>query len=149
VIGFHVIALQAVRDVAEHRHVEIRTYRIIYELIDDVKMAMEGLLDPETQEQPIGEAEVRQVFRVSKTGMIAGCLVTEGSIQRGASARVVRDGVVVTEGRSIESVRRVKEDVREVRAGTECGIRVSGFDDVKPSDRLVCYKTVQVKRTLG
>ena len=149
VIGFHVVASSAVRDLAEQRGVEIRTYRIIYELIDEVHKAMEGLLEPETREEAIGEAEIRQVFRVSKVGMIAGCLVTEGSVQRGAKARVIRDEVVVTEGRAIETLRRVKDDVREVRAGTECGLRLDGFDDVKPGDRLMCYKTEEVKRTLG
>ncbi len=149
VVGFHVIAPPTVRDIAEQRHVEIRTYRVIYELIDDIKKGMEGLLEPEKREDSVGEAEVRQVFRVSKMGMIAGCLVTQGAIQRGTLARVIRDGVIVTEDRPVESVRRVKEDVREVRAGTECGIRIAGFDDVKPADRIICYRTVEVKRTLG
>lgn len=149
VIGFHVVASPAVRDSAEQRQVEIRAYRVIYELIDDVRRAMEGLLDPEQREETLGEAEVRQIFRVSKTGMVAGCLVTEGVVRRGALVRVVRDGVVVTDGRSLETLRRVKDDAREVRAGTECGIRVEGFDDVKPGDLVACYNTVEVKRTLG
>jgi len=149
VIGFHVIASPVVRDRAEQRRVEIRTYRVIYELIDDVRKAMEGLLDPETKEESIGEAEIREVFRISKVGVIAGCVVTEGSVQRGAKARVIRDGVVVTEDRAIETLRRVKDDVREVRSGTECGVRISGYEDVKPGDRLMCYRTLEVKRTLG
>ena len=149
VIGFHVAASPAVRETAEQRQVEIRTYRVIYELIDEVRRAMEGLLDPEQREESLGEAEVRQIFRVSKIGMVAGCLVTEGLVRRGVLVRLVRDGVVVTEGRAIETLRRVKDDVREVRAGTECGIRVEGFDDVKPGDQIACYNTVEVKRTLG
>jgi translation initiation factor IF-2 len=148
VLGFHVVAPSAVREISDQRGVQIRTYRVIYELIDELRLSMEGLLEPEQREEPLGEAEVRQVFRVSKVGIIAGCLVTEGSVQRGVRVRVVRDGVVVTEGRTIETLRRVKEDVREVRIGTECGIRVSGFDDVKPSDRLACYSVTEVKRTL-
>ena len=149
VIGFHVAVSPAVRETAEQRQVEIRTYRVIYELIDEVRRAMEGLLDPEQREESLGEAEVRQIFRVSKIGMVAGCLVTEGLVRRGVLVRLVRDGVVVTEGRAIETLRRVKDDVREVRAGTECGIRVEGFDDVKPGDQIACYNTVEVKRTLG
>ena len=149
VIGFHIVAPPVVRDVAEQRRVEIRTYRVIYELIDEVKRAMEGMLDPEKREEVLGEAEIRQVFRISKIGMVAGCLVTEGLVQRGVKVRVIRDDVVVTEDRQIDSVRRVKDEVREVRAGTECGVRVAGFEDLKPGDRLVCYKTVEVKRTLS
>lgn len=149
VIGFHIVAPPVVRDVAEQRRVEIRTYRVIYELIDEVKRAMEGMLDPEKREEVLGEAEIRQVFRISKIGMVAGCLVTDGLVQRGVQVRVIRDDVVVTEDRQIDSVRRVKDEVREVRAGTECGVRVVGFEDLKPGDRLVCYKTVEVKRTLS
>ena len=97
----------------------------------------------------MGTAEVRQLFKVSKVGLIAGCLVADGAIQRGAHMRVVRDDVVVVDGRKIESLRRVKEDVREVRAGTECGIRLVGFEDLKVDDRLVCYNVISVSRKLG
>jgi translation initiation factor IF-2 len=128
--------------------VDVRLYRVIYDLVDEVKASMEGLLAPETREIRVGQAEVREVFRVSKIGFIAGCLVTEGVVRRGAKMRVVRDDVVVTDERSIESLRRVKDDVREVRAGTECGIRLAGFDDVKAGDKLVCYDVEKIKRTL-
>ena len=149
IIGFHVIAPPAVREIADQRRVEVRLYRVIYEVIDEVTRALEGMLDPETREEQLGLAEVRQVFRISKIGLVAGCLVTEGSVQRGARARVTRDDVVVTEGRPIESLRRVKEDAREVRAGTECGIRLDGFDDLKPGDTLVCYKELTIARKLS
>lgn len=148
IVGFHVAATPAVRDIADERKVQLRLYRVIYDLTDDVKKALEGMLEPETRETEIGSAEVREVFKISKVGSVAGCLVSEGSIQRSGKARVVRDGVVVTDHRQIESLRRVKEDVREVRAGTECGIRLIGFDDIKVGDTIVCYDTEQVKRTL-
>ncbi len=148
IVGFHVNATTAVREIAEARGVEIRLYRVIYDLTDELKQGLEGMLTPDIKEDEIGRAEVRQVFRVSKIGMVAGCLVTEGSMQRTGKVRVVRDGVVVTEGRDMDSLRRVKDDVREVRAGTECGIRVTGFDDVKPDDVIVCYNVVEVRRKL-
>jgi translation initiation factor IF-2 len=149
VIGFHVVAPPVVRDVAEQRKVEIRLYRIIYELIDDVKAALEGMLTPETRETAIGEAEVREVFRITKVGAVAGCLVTSGVMERNAKVRVTREGVVVTEERNMESLRRVKDDVKEVRAGTECGIKIAGFDDLKQGDVIHCYKRTEVKRKLG
>ncbi len=149
IIGFHVVAPAIVREIAEQRDVDIRLYRIIYDVTDEVKKALEGLLEPETKEQQVGVAEVREVFKVSKVGTVAGCLVTEGSAQRSAKVRVVRDGVVITENRDVASLRRVKEDVNQVRAGTECGIKLQGFDDVKIGDQLVFYNKVQVKRTLG
>ncbi len=149
IVGFHVTVSSHVRDLAEQRGVDIRLYRVIYDVIDNIKKALEGMLDPETKEEELGIAEVRQVFKISKLGLVAGCLVTEGSIQRGGMMRVSRDEVVVTDHRPIESLRRVKEDVREVRAGTECGIRLTGFDDVKPGDKISCYNVITTARTLG
>ncbi len=148
IIGFHVVIPPAVREIAEQHKVDVRLYRIIYDLTNDVKSALEGLLKPEVKEEVLGRAEVRQVFRVSKIGQVAGCLVTEGVIQRNTKVRVERDGTVVTDNRELASLRRVKDDVREVRMGTECGIRVAGFDDVKPGDVITCYKVIEVKRTL-
>jgi len=148
VIGFHVVAPAAVRDLAETRDVEIRLYRVIYDLTDDVRRGLEGMLDPESREERVGAAEVREVFQVSKVGTVAGCLVTEGSVERTAKVRVIRDGVVVTDEREMGGLRRVKDDVKEVRAGTECGIRIAGFNDVKPGDQIECYRTVEVKRLL-
>jgi translation initiation factor IF-2 len=149
IVGFHVIASPTVREIADQRKVEIRLYRVIYDLIDEIRQGLEGMLAPESRETEIGSAEVREVFRVSKVGNVAGCLVTDGVAQRGAKVRVVRDGAVVTEGRELVSLRRVKDDVREVRVGTECGIQIAGFDDVKPGDILVCYSVESVKRKLG
>jgi translation initiation factor IF-2 len=149
VIGFHVVAPPAVREIAEQRSVDIRLYRVIYDVTDNVKKALEGMLEPERKEEQVGIAEVRQTFKITKLGMVAGCLVTDGTIQRSARMRVVRDGVVVTDNREIDSLRRVKEDVREVRAGTECGIKLVNFDDLKPGDQLVCYNTITIERKLG
>lgn len=148
IIAFHVSATPAVRDIAEQRHVELRQYRVIYEVIDDVKQSLEGMLTPERNEEEIGRAEVKQVFKIGKLGNIAGCMVSEGSVQKGQKMRVVRDGTVVTEDRDLETLRRVKDEAKEVRAGTECGIRIAGYEDLKSGDELVCYRVVEVKRTL-
>ncbi|MEO1236129.1 MAG: translation initiation factor IF-2, partial [Planctomycetota bacterium] len=149
ILGFHVTATPAVREIADERKVDIRTYRVIYDLTDDVKKGLEGMLTPDRSEEQVGEAEVKEVFRISKLGNIAGCLVTEGAAQReGVKVRVSRDGVVVTDDRDVESLRRVKDEVKEVRAGTECGVRVAGFDDLKAGDTLVFYKVTEVQRTL-
>jgi translation initiation factor IF-2 len=149
VIGFHVVAPAMVRDLAEQRHVEVRLYRIIYEVTDELRKAMEGLLEPETKEEQLGSAEVREVFHITKVGAVAGCMVTEGQISRTAKVRVVRDNVVVTDNRNIESLRRLKEDAKEVRSGFECGIRLAGFDDIKPGDKIVAFNTITVKRKLA
>ena len=148
IIGFHVVASQRARELAEQRKVDIRLYRVIYDLTADLTKSLEGMLEPERKEQQLGMAEVRQVFKVSKIGMVAGCLVTEGVAQRGAKVRVVRDDVVVVDERTIDSLRRVKEDAKEVKAGTECGVKLAGFDDVKNDDKLIFYKTIEVSRKL-
>ncbi|MFK7789660.1 MAG: translation initiation factor IF-2 [Phycisphaeraceae bacterium] len=148
IIAFHVSATPAVRDIAEQRHVELRHYRVIYEVIDDVKQSLEGMLTPDQNETEIGRAEVKQVFKIGKLGNIAGCMVSEGAMKKGEKIRVVRDGTIVTEARSLETLRRVKDEAKEVRAGTECGIRIAGYEDLKPGDELVCYKITEVKRTL-
>lgn len=148
IIGFNVVAAPRARELAEQRQVDIRLYRVIYELIQDVTKALEGMLAPQSREEIHGQAEVRQTFKITKVGTVAGCMVTDGVIRRNARLRVIRDNVVVTENRPIESLRRLKEDAREVRAGLECGIRIAGFEDVKPGDKLVCYEVVEVRRTL-
>ncbi|MEM1211352.1 MAG: translation initiation factor IF-2 [Planctomycetota bacterium] len=148
IIGFHVTATSAVREIAEQRGVELRFYRVIYELIDDLKKALEGMLAPETKEEQLGMAEVKQVFKIGKVGNIAGCLVVDGAITSDATTRLVRDGAVITENRKIESLRRVKDEAKEVRAGTECGIRLDGFEDVKPGDQIVAYRVEEVARKL-
>ena len=149
IVGFHVIASSHARDLAEQRKTEIRLYHVIYDVTDDITKALEGMLAPETHEEIVGEAEVRQVFRISKLGNIAGCLVSEGLIRKaGVKMRLIRDDVVVTDNRVIENLRRSKDDAAEVRVGTECGIRLVDFDDIKPGDKLVCYTVNAVARKL-
>lgn len=148
ILGFHVTATPAVREIADERKVDIRMYRVIYDLTDDVKKGLEGMLTPDRNEEEVGQAEVKEVFRIGGIGAIAGCLVTEGSAQKNVKVRVSRDGVVVTDDRDVESLRRVKDEVKEVRAGTECGVRVKNFDDLKAGDTLLFYKVIEVQRTL-
>ncbi len=129
-LGFNVRADAAARRVVEEKGLDLRYYSVIYELIDDVKKALSGLLSPEVLEEIIGLAQVRDVFRSSKFGAVAGCMVTEGVIKRNSPIRVLRDNVVVYEG-ALESLRRFKDDVQEVKAGTECGIGVKNYNDVQ------------------
>jgi translation initiation factor IF-2 len=147
IIGFNVRADAGARDAVKDTGVEVRYYSIIYEAIDDVKAMMTGMLQPEIKEQIIGVAQVREVFRSSKFGVVAGCLVTEGSVKRNNPIRVLRDNVVIFEG-ALESLRRFKDDVGEVRAGTECGIGVKNYQDVRVGDQIECYSRVEVARTL-
>jgi translation initiation factor IF-2 len=131
---------------AEQEGVEIRTYRIIYEIIDDIEAAMKGMLDPEFTEVVLGKAEVRETFKVSNVGTIAGCYVTEGKISRSAKLRLVRDGIVIHEG-EIGSLRRFKDDVREVATGYECGISIDKFNDIKEGDVIEAFEMQEVKRS--
>jgi translation initiation factor IF-2 len=147
IIGFNVRADSAARDALKETGVEVRYYSIIYEAIDDVKQMMSGLLQPEVKEQIVGIAQVRDVFRSSKFGVVAGCLVTEGYVRRNNPIRVLRDNVVIFEG-ALESLRRFKDDVNEVRAGTECGIGVRNYQDVRVGDQIECFARVEVARTL-
>ncbi|HEY3731658.1 MAG TPA: translation initiation factor IF-2 [Steroidobacteraceae bacterium] len=147
VIGFNVRADSAAREAMKETGVEVRYYSIIYEAIDDVKQKMSGLLAPEIKEQIVGIAQVREVFRSSKFGVVAGCLVTEGAVRRNNPIRVLRDNVVIFEG-ALESLRRFKDDVNEVRAGTECGIGVRNYQDVRVDDQIECYSRVEVSRTI-
>jgi translation initiation factor IF-2 len=148
VVGFHVRPDANARAAAEREKVDIRTYRVIYEAIEDVKAALEGMLAPEQKEIVLGEAEVRQTFKISGVGTVAGCYVRSGTIRRAARIRVVRDGIVVYDGQ-IGSLRRFKEDVREVKEGLECGIGVENFNDVKVGDVLEVYRIEEVARTLA
>ena len=145
--GFNVRADAAARRGAEERGVEIRYYSVIYDVIDDVKQALSGMLSPEIKEQIVGLAEVRDVFRSPKIGAIAGCLVVEGSVKRNNPIRVLRDNVVIYEG-ELESLRRFKDDVQEVKSGFECGIGVKNYNDVKVGDQIEVYEQVKVARTL-
>ena len=148
IIGFNVVPDEAARSTAEQRRVEIRTYRVIYEIFDDLKKALSGLLAPEIREKLHGHAEIRQVFKVSRVGNIAGCFVTDGHIQRGSRIRLVRGGTVITDDLAIETLRRVKDDVKEVKAGLECGIKLAGYDDIKVGDVLEAYVRETIQRTL-
>ncbi|HVN46933.1 MAG TPA: translation initiation factor IF-2 [Steroidobacteraceae bacterium] len=147
IIGFNVRADAGARDAVKETGVEVRYYSIIYEAIDDVKQMMTGMLQPEIKEQIVGIAQVREVFRSSKFGVVAGCLVTEGFVRRNNPIRVLRDNVVIFEG-ALESLRRFKDDVNEVRAGTECGIGVKNYQDVRVNDQIECFARVEVARTL-
>jgi translation initiation factor IF-2 len=147
IIGFNVRADAGARDAVKETGVEVRYYSIIYEAIDDVKQMMSGMLQPEIKETIVGVAQVREVFRSSKFGVVAGCLVTEGLVKRNNPIRVLRDNVVIFEG-ALESLRRFKDEASEVRAGTECGIGVKNYQDVRVGDQIECYSRVEVARTL-
>ncbi len=148
IIGFNVRADASARRLIEAEGIDLRYYSIIYDAIDDVKAALSGLLAPEVRETIIGVAEVREVFRSSKFGAIAGCLVTSGVIKRNNPIRVLRDNVVIFQG-ALESLRRFKDDVNEVKAGTECGIGVKNYDDVKPGDQIEVFERVEVARKIS
>src|SRR5438309_5253586 len=147
VIGFNVRADAGAREAVKETGVEVRYYSIIYEAIDDVKQMMTGMLRPEVKEQIVGVAQVREVLRSSKFGVVAGCLVTEGYVRRNHPIRVLRDNIVIFEG-ALESLRRFKDDVNEVRAGTECGIGVKNYQDVRAGDQIECFARIEVARTL-
>ena len=147
IIGFNTRADAAARKLAESSGIQIRYYDIIYQAVDEVKAALSGMLAPEKKEQVLGLVQVRQVFRISKVGTIAGCYVTEGLVRRGAQVRVLRDNVVIHTG-DIDSLKRFKDDVREVKAGFECGMSLKNFSDIKEGDQFEIFETVEVARTL-
>ncbi|HET8876290.1 MAG TPA: translation initiation factor IF-2 [Casimicrobiaceae bacterium] len=147
VIGFNVRADGQARKLAESSGVQIRYYNIIYEAVDDVKAALSGMLTPEQKENRLGLVEVREVYRISKVGTVAGCYVLDGVVRRGAKVRIVRDSVVVHDG-ELDSLKRFKDDVREVKAGFECGLSIRNFNDIQQKDQLEVYEIVEVSRTL-
>jgi translation initiation factor IF-2 len=147
VIGFNTRADGAARKLAESGGVEIRYYNIIYEAVDEIKAALSGMLAPERKESTLGVVEIRQVFKISKIGTVAGCYVVDGLIRRSARIRLLRDNVVVHEG-ELDSLKRFKDDVREVKAGFECGLSLKGYNDIKVGDQLEVYEVVEVARTL-
>jgi len=146
IIGFNVRPSSVVSSMAEQEKVEIRTYRIIYEVIDDIEAAMKGMLDPIYKEVILGKIAVRETFKVPGAGIIAGAYVTEGKVARNAKVRLVRDGVVIHEG-AISSLRRFKDDVREVAAGYECGIGIEKYNDIKEGDLIEAFNIVEIERT--
>jgi translation initiation factor IF-2 len=147
IIGFNVRADAGARDAIKETGVDVRYYSIIYEAIDDIKAVMSGMLAPEIKEQIVGVAQVREVFRSSKFGVVAGCLVMEGTVKRNNPIRVLRNSVVIFEG-ALESLRRFKDEANEVRAGTECGIGVKNYQDVQAGDQIECYSRVEIARTI-
>jgi translation initiation factor IF-2 len=147
IIGFNVRADATARSAIKDTGVNVRYYSIIYEAIDDIRQALSGMLAPEVKETIVGLAEVRDVFRSSKFGTVAGCIVSDGYVRRNNPIRVLRNNVVIFEG-GLESLRRFKDDVNEVRAGTECGIGVKNYNDVQAGDQIECFSRVEVARTM-
>jgi translation initiation factor IF-2 len=145
IIAFNIRPNQKIIDTAKEKNIEIRQYNIIYKLLEDIDAALKGMLDPEFEEVVTGFAEVRQTFKVSKVGTIAGCYVTEGVIERNSLVRILRSGVVVFEGK-MATLRRFKDDVKEVKAGYECGITISSFNDIKEGDIIEASVEREVKR---
>ena len=147
IISFHLMPSLAVREMAQKEGIEIRNYRVIYDCIEDIKNAVEGLLKPIMREELVGEAEIRQVFKVPKVGLIAGCMVTDGEVDRTSHVRVYRNGIEL--GTTVvQSLKRMKDDVKSVARGFECGIGLKGYDDIKEGDSLIFFKEVKVARTL-
>jgi translation initiation factor IF-2 len=146
IVGFNVRPEPKARKAAEQAGIEIRTYGIIYEMLDDIELLLVGQLAPEEHEQVLGTAEVRAIFKVPRAGTVAGCYVVEGVIQRGARARLLRDGIIIHDG-AISSLKRFKDDVREVAAGFECGMSFENYNDVKEGDSIEAYLIREVART--
>jgi translation initiation factor IF-2 len=147
ILAFNVRAHKEAREAAERAGIEIRYYNIIYDLVDDVKAAMSGLLAPTLREERLGEAQILEVFNVSKVGKIAGCRVLDGVVQRGAHVRLIRDNVVIHEGR-LSQLKRFKDDAREVTSGQECGMSFENYQDMRAGDQIECYRVEEVKRSL-
>ncbi|MBD3615650.1 MAG: translation initiation factor IF-2 [Gracilimonas sp.] len=147
IIGFQVRPTSQARKLAEEEEIDIRLFSVIYDAVDEVRDALEGLLSPELKEQMMGVVEVREIFKVSKVGTIAGCYVTEGKVERNNPIRLVRDGVVIYDG-EIDALKRFKDDVKEVSSGYECGISIKGYNDIKVGDQIESYKITEQKRTL-
>ena len=147
IIGFNVRANAQARDAAERAGIEIRYYNIIYNLVDDVKAAMSGLLTPERRETMLGNALILEIFLVSKVGKIAGCRVTDGVVQRGAGVRLIRDNVVVHEGK-LSTLKRFKDEVKEVQSGQECGMAFENYGDMRAGDVIECYRVETIQRSL-
>ncbi len=147
IIGFNVRANPQARDMAQRDGVDIRYYNVIYDVIDDAKKILTGMLSPELREEYLGQAEIRQVFNITKTGKVAGCMVTLGNVQRGAKVRLLRDDVVIHEGK-LKTLRRFKDEVKEVKEGMECGIAFENYDDIKEGDVVECFEVIEHAREL-
>ncbi|HET7849496.1 MAG TPA: EF-Tu/IF-2/RF-3 family GTPase, partial [Pseudolabrys sp.] len=147
IIAFNVRAHKEAREAAERSGIEIRYYNIIYDLVDDVKKAMSGLLAPTLRESMLGNAQILEIFNISRVGKIAGCRVTDGVVERGANVRLIRDNVVVHEGK-LSQLKRFKDDVREVGNGMECGMAFENYQDMRQGDVIECYRVEQIQRSL-
>jgi len=148
ILGFNVRASKQAKDLAEREGVEIRYYSIIYDLLDDMKGVLSGMLAPLQRETFLGNAAVLQVFDISKTGKIAGCRVSEGVVRKGAKVRIIRDDVVVLELGTLTTLKRFKDEVNEVPSGQECGMHFQGFQDIKAGDYIECFTVEEIQRTL-
>jgi len=147
IIGFNVRANAQARIAADRAGTEIRYYNIIYDLVDDVKAAMSGLLSPERRETFLGNAEILEVFNITKTGKVAGCRVVEGKVERGAGVRLLRDNVVIHEGK-LKTLKRFKDEVGEVPMGQECGMAFENYEDIRAGDTIECFRVEHITRTL-
>jgi len=148
IIGFGTVADDLARSKAQELGVQIRVYTVIYHLLDDITQALEGMLEPTYEQNIRGRATVKEIFRISRVGMVAGCRVTEGVIERSSKIRIIRESVIIREGSALESLRRFKDDVRDVRQGFECGLKIAGFDDLKNDDVIEAYEMIEVARKL-
>ena len=147
VLGFNVRPMGNARAIAEKEEIDIRSYSIIYDAINDVKDAMEGMLSPEMKEEVTGNVEIREVYKISKVGTIAGCMVTSGKIYRNSGIRIIREGIVVYTG-TLSSLKRFKDDVKEVAKGYDCGLQIKNYNDIKIEDVIEFFQEVAVKKTL-
>ncbi|MCG8509582.1 MAG: translation initiation factor IF-2, partial [Rhodospirillales bacterium] len=147
IIGFNVRANAQSRELAKQSDLEIRYYSIIYNLIDDLKAALSGMLSPTLRESLLGYAEIREVFNITKVGRVAGCMVTEGMVRRGAKVRLLRDNVVIHEG-SLSQLKRFKDDAKEVREGFDCGMAFANYQDIQVGDFIECFDVEEVAREL-
>ena len=147
IIGFQVRPAASARKLAEAEEIDIRMYSVIYKAIEEIKSAMEGMLAPEFEEKITGNAEIREVFKITKVGTVAGCMITDGKVQRDNKVRLIRDGVVVYSG-ELAALKRFKDDVKEVNRGFECGMQIKNYNDIRIGDIIECYTEVEVKRKL-
>ncbi|MBS7039694.1 MAG: translation initiation factor IF-2, partial [Bacteroidales bacterium] len=147
IVGFQVRPSMAARRLAEKEGVDIRLYSIIYDAIEEVKAAMEGMLSPDIKEEITGTAEVRETYHISKVGTVAGCAVKEGKLRRSSKIRLIRDGIVIYSG-DLGSLKRFKDDVKEVATGYECGLNITNYNDIKVGDLVEAYEEIEVKKTL-
>ena len=148
VLGFNVRANGQARDAAQSQGIEIRYYNIIYDLVDDIKAAMSGKLAPEMRETFMGNAKILEVFNITKVGKVAGCMVTDGNVQRGNKVRLIRDNVVIHEG-SLSTLKRFKDEVKEVQSGQECGMAFEKYEDMRAGDVIECFRVEKVERKLA